>query len=131
RKGAVMKRLITVLGLILVLAATACGKETVIQERVVTVTASPAALPEPTTAPVVEEAAAPSEAKACALLERAQGLPASSVRWDDVMYDAPEASVTDMMYSKVSRAYDTIEEPGYDYEQVATQRIADILDNSC
>jgi hypothetical protein len=129
-----MKRIITVLGLILVLAATACGKETVIQERVITVTASASpAMPDPTTtsAPVVEEAAAPSEAKACALLERAQGLPAYSVRWDDVMYDATEASVTDKMYTKVSRAYDTIEEPGYDYEQVATQRIADILDNSC
>lgn len=138
-----MKKALAITALAVVTLFTACGTEgsTSTAPATITVTATPTytGLPSvsmpapPTVAATVTKAPAPvvTEVKACALLKRAQGLPPYSLRWDDVMSDATEASITDRMYTKVSRAYNTIDEPGYDYEQVATQRIADIIDNNC
>jgi hypothetical protein len=143
-----MKRIALAVALLGILGA-ACGTAGAQSEpaaKTVTVTAAPATpTVDPDVQEVADEIANPpatpdlgdydpaivDESRACNLMDRALGLPPYSIRWDDVMYDAVEAANSDILYTKLSRANDTIWEPGYDYERVATERLQDAYDKWC
>jgi hypothetical protein len=102
-----MTRIIAiVLGTILVLGATACGKETVIQERVVTVTASPSATPEASSTPYPDiEVAASGDVRACELVRLAMTREPNSPSWIDIMGDATFKAQDYDLQDAIDKAY--------------------------